>query len=152
MSIEYKNQGDTLLKAGVQYFNAPGLHQAFSEMGNLSNGATVPANAKIVHIAGQLGRTEEDTIPDDILEEYRLAFANTEKALKAAGVKQGFAAVYKLHSFHGGDISEAQMNAYGTCVKEFCGNNRPTAVAVSVPKILWPGAHIEMFVEAVLTE
>ena len=55
----------------------------------LSNAITVPANATIVHVTGQVGNLESGEAPSDFREEYRQAFENVQTVLKAAGVDNG---------------------------------------------------------------
>jgi hypothetical protein len=58
-SSEYRAEDSPLLQVGVRCYNAPDASADFAEFANLSNAVTVPANATIVHITGQLGLDDE---------------------------------------------------------------------------------------------
>ncbi|KAL3487043.1 hypothetical protein BJX62DRAFT_241440 [Aspergillus germanicus] len=139
-----------LTTAGVDFRTPAGFHTQFAEYGNMSMSAAIPASARIVHTTGQLGWSEDGTIPtDDVEKELRQAFVNVEKTLHAAGVDQGWKGVYKVVAFHAGGLDEGRLGIYAALIKEFCGETRVLQTSVSVPE-LWDGAHIEMMVEAVL--
>lgn len=114
------------------------MQQALAEEGHLSNAVTIPANASIVHITGQVGNREE----------YCQAFENVHAVLKAAGVQEGWAAVYKVH-FLTLDTSTEKLQEWLLNIKKYCGESRPTTMAIGAKSIAWPGATLEIFVEAV---
>ncbi|CAH0004389.1 unnamed protein product [Clonostachys byssicola] len=146
MSIEYNST--YLNKAGVRSFNVPGAQQALAEQGHLSNAITVPASATVVHITGQVGNVESGEVSSDFRQEFRQAFENVETVLKAAGVDKGWEAVYKVH-FLTLDNSQERLQEYLANIQKFCGESRPTTMAIGASSIAWPGATIEIFVEAV---
>ncbi|KAB5578748.1 Endoribonuclease L-PSP/chorismate mutase-like protein [Coniochaeta sp. 2T2.1] len=152
MSIEYTQA--PISKHGVRYFNAPGPPQQLADMGHLSNAAVVPASAKIVHIVGQLPWDENGEVPTDMREQIRQCFRNTEIALKAAGVQEGWDAVFSATAYLAtleGDSEEELSKVMGETMKEFFGDNRPLLTGIMVKKIFWPGVRIEMQSQAILT-
>lgn len=146
MSVEYKSA--YLNAAGVRSFNVPGAGAALADQGHLSNAVVVPANASIVHITGQVGARENGEVPSDIREEYRQAFENVKAVLEAAGVKEGWKAVYKVH-FLTLDTSVERLGEWLKNIEAYCGESRPTTMAIGVSSIAWEGATLEIFVEAI---
>lgn len=148
-SSEYTTNSSPLTKAGVRCFNARGASTEFAEYANLSNAVTVPANATIVHITGQIGLDENGVPIRDVREQFRAAFLGVESNLVAAGARDGWKNVYKCVAYHSPDLDEGRLAIYASLIKEFCGDNRPSQTSVSVPT-LWQGAHVEVTVEAVI--
>ncbi|OAL20935.1 NADP-specific glutamate dehydrogenase [Fonsecaea nubica] len=146
MSVEYKSQ--FLNQVGVRCFNVPGAGESLAEQGHLSNAITVPTNAAVVHITGQVGNRENGEVPSDFREEFLQVFVNVETVLKAAGVHEGWEAVYKVH-FLNLDNSPERLQEYLANIKKFCKDSRPTTMAIGASSIAWTGATIEIFVEAV---
>ncbi|UPL00028.1 hypothetical protein LCI18_010962 [Fusarium solani-melongenae] len=128
-----------LTDLGVGCFNAPGYSTTFAKFANLSNAVTVPANATVVHITGQLGMNDEGELVGGPAEQLRQAFLNVEKNLLAAGARHGW----------NPDLNEERLQIYAGLIKEFCGSNKPSQTSVTVPA-LWLGAHIEITVEAIV--
>ena len=147
MAIEYLDH--PLRAHGVRSFNAEGSHQELADLGHLSNAIVIPATASIVHTTGQVGKLNDGSIPSDVFEEYQLAFENVKIALEAAGVEEGWRAVYKVNYLSTGGVSEELASHYGNLVKQYCGSNRPAQTGYETTGIMWPGAHIELTVEAV---
>ncbi|KAI8265342.1 NADP-specific glutamate dehydrogenase [Colletotrichum sp. SAR11_239] len=137
-----------LNQAGVRCFNVPGSQEELANQGHLSNAITVPLNAVVVHITGQVGNLDNGDIPTDYREEYRQAFENVKAVLQAAGVEAGWQAVYKVH-FLTLDASAERLGVWLKNIKDYCGDTRPTTMAIGVKEIAWPGATLEIFVEAI---
>ncbi|KAM5356769.1 hypothetical protein ACJ41O_003415 [Fusarium nematophilum] len=146
MSSEYKSV--YLNQAGVRSFNVPGAQEALAQQGHLSNAVVVPANASIVHVTGQVGNFESGEVPNDFRVEYRQAFENVKLVLQSAGVENGWEAVYKVH-FQSLDLSADRLQEWLKNIEHYCGDSRPTMMALGVKEIGWPGATLEIFVEAV---
>ncbi|KAJ3547321.1 hypothetical protein NM208_g1574 [Fusarium decemcellulare] len=153
MSTETSNANvlgrSQLTDLGVGCFNAPGYSTTFAQLANLSNAVTVPANATVVHITGQLGMNDQGELVTDPAQQLRQAFLNVEKNLVAAGARHGWKSVYKCVAYHSPDLSEERLQIYAGLIKEFCGSNKPSQTSVTVPS-LWQGAHIEITVEAIV--
>ncbi|CAI6087322.1 unnamed protein product [Clonostachys chloroleuca] len=138
-----------LTDLGVGCFNAPGYSTTFAKFANLSNAVTVPANATIIHITGQLGVNDEGELVAGPAQQLLQAFLNVEKNLLAAGARHGWKSVYKCVAYHSPDLNEERLQIYAGLIKEFCGSNKPSQTSVTVPT-LWLGAYIEITVEAVV--
>lgn len=55
-------------------------------IGAYSHQVEVPGPRRLLAIAGQVGRTVDGTVPDDPLEQTRLALENVRRNLDAAGM------------------------------------------------------------------
>ncbi|KAJ3547325.1 hypothetical protein NM208_g1571 [Fusarium decemcellulare] len=137
-----------LNQCGVRGFNVPGAQEELAKQGHLCNAIVVPANAAVVHVTGQVGASESGEVPADFHDEYRQAFENVKTVLEAAGVKEGWEAVYKVH-FLTLDASTERLQEWLKNIQRYCGETRPTTMAIGAREIAWPGATLEIFVEAV---
>ncbi|KAH7141823.1 hypothetical protein EDB81DRAFT_899128 [Dactylonectria macrodidyma] len=146
MSHEYISP--ILRKASVRCFNVPGAQETLAVHGHLSNAVFVPAGAGVVHVTGQVGNLESGEVPSDCQNEYRQAFENVQTVLRAAGIEEGWEAVYKVH-FLSTDLSSERLQEWLKNIQTYCKDSRPTQMAVGVTAIGWPGATLEIYVEAV---
>jgi len=51
-----------------------------------SHAVEVVADARVVHVSGQIGRTEDGHVPASFDDQFRLAIANLEQVLAGAGM------------------------------------------------------------------
>lgn len=148
MSNEYKCP---INQYGLRYFNPAGPQTETADRLHLSNAAVLPLSGQVVHLVGQLGRQDDGSYPDDIAEQLRLAFVNSEKALHAAGVTAGWGAVFAVTMYVSGNAPrDAFVGAYLKCMEDFCGVNRPLVTAVVVKELLSPAPLVEMSSQAIL--
>jgi 2-iminobutanoate/2-iminopropanoate deaminase len=64
-------------------FNTPDAHPPFAAY---THAIEVSRATRTLYISGQVGQRMDVTIPDDIVEQSRLAWQNLEAQLKAAGM------------------------------------------------------------------
>lgn len=67
----------------LRYIDTPHVPGPF---GTYSNAVEIPAGARILHVAGQVGARIDGTIPDDVEEQVQLMFENLRQTLLAAGM------------------------------------------------------------------
>lgn len=67
----------------VTHHTPGGIRPPFAKY---SHGVEVPAGARLVFVAGQLGIAADDTIPDDVEAQAELCFANIAAVLADAGM------------------------------------------------------------------
>jgi enamine deaminase RidA (YjgF/YER057c/UK114 family) len=130
----------------VQRFNPPGILSQISEQLNLSQAVVLPPNVSLVVTSGQAGVAEDGTIPDDTREQIKLAFANAEKTLKAAGAVGGWRDVYQM-TFYCLRMDEEFLSAWRETRKQYLGDNRLAVTGVQVAG-LWENLKVEMTLNA----
>lgn len=135
-----------LTKFGIKCINAPGMGEKLAPLYNISSVVVIPPNATIYETCGHTGCNSDVEYPDDLTEEILLAFQNVENALKAAGVEDGWKAVYKMNTYHLHNLvdHEAGLDA---ALKKYLGDNRPAWCGVAVAALAAP-ARIEITVAA----
>jgi len=137
-----------LNKHGLRCFNAPGIGEVFGAAYHISSCISIPPTSNIYETCGITGfKSEKLDYPSDLTEEITKAFQNVEDALKAGGVEDGWKAVYKMTSYHVGDM-ESHEKALEEVVGKYFGENRPAWAGVRVVE-LSGGARIELVVSAV---
>lgn len=142
---EYKSP---LNAYGLKAINTPGLGEKLSDLLHISSAIIVPANTATVITSGQTGYNADMEYPSDLGEEVMNAFQSIEDSLIAAGVKDGFEAVFRMTTYHttmGDEMNEALDKA----TAKFFGANKPAWTGVGVTA-LYGGARIEITVEAAL--
>jgi enamine deaminase RidA (YjgF/YER057c/UK114 family) len=146
---EYKGPLTTL---GLRTVNSLGLGSKLSSLLHISSAVIIPPNTTTVVTSGTTGYTNDMTYPDSIFEEIELCFKNVQDSLHAAGVKEGFEAVFSMKSFHVGSLDdEEMMEALGKTVEKYFKGNRPAWAGLGVAS-LYGGARIEIMVYAVLKQ
>ena len=51
-----------------------------------SHAVEIPANSRVLHVSGQIGRTAEGSVPPSFDAQFRLAIANLNQVLAGAGM------------------------------------------------------------------
>jgi enamine deaminase RidA (YjgF/YER057c/UK114 family) len=144
--MEYENTN--LKKLGLRCINAPGNLLKISNSYSLSQSIIVPANRSIVYCSGHTGLNETMEHSRNIEEQVDAAFANVETTLKAAGVKDGWKAVFNMTSYHT-SLADEHMEAVMKSHRKYVGDNRPCWTGVAVNDLAEEAA-IELQVQAVL--
>jgi enamine deaminase RidA (YjgF/YER057c/UK114 family) len=144
--MEYKG---TLGAFGIKNINAPGLGERLSDLLHISSAVVVPAHTATVVTSGQTGYTQDMVYPSDTKEQILLAFHNVEEALRAAGVQEGWKAVYQMTTYHANGLTDEVSEALDAAVAKYFGGNRPAWTGIEV-KSLYGGAIIEIAVSAAL--
>ncbi|OIW35097.1 endoribonuclease l-psp [Coniochaeta ligniaria NRRL 30616] len=137
-------------KYGLKAINSPGLGEKLGELLGLSGAVIIPANTATVRISGTTGLTEDMQLPASATEQIMLAFQNVEDTLVAAGVQDGWRAVYDLTTYHTGSLDDPEVgSALEAAFEKYLHGNKPTWAAIGVAN-LYQGARIEIRVTAAL--
>ncbi|TVY29199.1 hypothetical protein LHYA1_G002720 [Lachnellula hyalina] len=135
-----------LTSLGLRYINAPGIGEKLSPLYNISSVIVIPPTATVYETCGHTGCNIDIEYPEGLREEILLAFKNVENALLAAGVKQGWQAVYKMTTYHVGPIEEHSAGL-DEAIGHYLGANRPAWCGVCVASLTGP-ARLEITVSA----
>jgi len=133
---------------GLKFINSAGVGEKIASTYGVTGAIIIPSGTATVETCGQIGCNENLEYPTDLTEEVLLAFENAEKTLHAAGVKDGWQAVYKMTSYHVGDIDD-YWGALEVAVEKYLGSHRPAWTGVGVVKLAGK-TRIEIAVTAVL--
>lgn len=126
--MEYKSP---LNKYGLTCINTPGLGEKISSLFGVTSIIKIPPGATTFETCGHTGCDIDLNYPSSLGEEVLLAFENVDKTLKAAGVEDGWQAVYKMTSYHVGKIDDAG-DALEKAMSKYLGDNRPAWCGISV--------------------
>jgi 2-iminobutanoate/2-iminopropanoate deaminase len=114
-------------------------------VGAYSHGIEVPAGARSLHVAGQVGIAPDGTIADDFAAQAEQAWRNLEHVLAAAGM--GVDDLVKVTSFL---LHEEDVPAYRTIMLRHLGEARPATTLLIVKALARPQFRVE--VEATAAE
>jgi 2-iminobutanoate/2-iminopropanoate deaminase len=85
----------------------------------------VSGTARTLYISGQIGQRMDGTIPDDIVEQSRLAWQNLEAQLKAAGMTLDNLVKITTILPNGGDLAAAREAR-----SKALGDRKPTSTLI----------------------
>jgi enamine deaminase RidA (YjgF/YER057c/UK114 family) len=95
--------------------------------------------ARWLVISGQVGMRPDGSLPDDPLEQYRLALDNIHKNLQAAGMK--IEHLVKLTIYLAGEMDTARRRQISA---EWLGNHRPCSTLIYVAGLAAPELKVEI--------
>jgi enamine deaminase RidA (YjgF/YER057c/UK114 family) len=110
--------------------------------GPYSHGVEVPANARWLHISGQVGTAPDGSVPQDVTGQVENCWRNIGAILAEAGM--GFADLVKVSAFL---TSADDIAAYREARERIVGDHRPASTLVVVTRLVHPEWLVE--VEAV---
>ena len=113
-----------------------GMHPPFSKY---SHGVEVPAGARWLTLAGQLGVTESGEVPEDAGAQARLCFENMGKVLKAAGM--GYADLVHLNTYV---TDRAHIEGYRAARADFMADEPPSSTLLIISGLARPDFKIEI--------
>ena len=85
--------------ADATYHQILGPLGDYYEATGFSHAVVLPENAQLVITAGEPGLNAETRMPTSVAEQIEAAFDNCDRALKAAGVKEGLWKAHKIQSW-----------------------------------------------------
>jgi len=95
---------------------------------------------QLLFVSGRLGiDPESQAVPDDVVDQARIVFANIGRVLEAAGAS--FADVLKVTVFLTDINDRPKVNPVR---REFFGEHRPASTLVEVSRLVRPDAKIEV--------
>ena len=120
----------------AEFTNPSNVH---APVGSYSHTVTVPPEAQLLFISGQVGMRPDGSVPTSFAEQADVVFENIRACLAAHGL--GMEAVVKLTSFlvHGTDVRimrEIRQRHFG--------EHRPAATAVFVSQLVSPDFLLEV--------
>ena len=99
----------------------------------------IPPNARICHIAGQVGMRPDGSTPEVLAEQAEQAWANVMACIAAAGM--GAQNVVKINAYL---VDAADYPAFAAARAKFLGDARPASTAVLVKGLLKPEWRFEI--------
>lgn len=99
----------------------------------------IPANARVVHVAGQVGLRADGTLPDTLEAQAEQAWTNLMACLGAAGM--GAENVVKINAYL---IDADEYPAFAAARAKALGSARPASTAVLVRQLLKPEWRFEI--------
>ncbi|GAA6018030.1 hypothetical protein JCM10207_002747 [Rhodosporidiobolus poonsookiae] len=126
-----------------RFFTYPGAGAEWSDALGYSQAVLVNGTALL---SGQGGWTPAGSVEGLSAEQQvKNVFNNVETALAAAGIDGGWAAVYRLRSYH---VGMAKTLEFVSAEMKTRAPQRPVWTAVAVPELATPAMVIEIEVEA----
>lgn len=120
-----------------QRINPPTIMAPFNNA--YSHGVVIPANARVLHTAGQIGARPDGTISDRIDEQADQLWQNLLAILRGAAMDVGD--IVKLTAYVVGDHN---YPAYAAARSKSLGDHKPASTAICVPRLLKPEWLIEV--------
>ena len=117
-----------------------------------SNGQLVPANCRLLFVAGQVGwNSRQELVADDFGAQFESALANVVTVVRAAGGEAHHIARLTLYV---ADKREylADLRGLGEIYRQIMGRHYPAMTLVEVAALLEPGAKIEIEATAAIPQ
>jgi enamine deaminase RidA (YjgF/YER057c/UK114 family) len=108
-------------------------------LGAYSHQVEVPAGARLLVMAGQVGRTVDGRVPEDPIEQAEVALDNVRHNLEAAGM--GVGDVVKLTWYVVGQMDAQRRRELLTA---WLGEHRPASTLVYVAALAAPEYRVEI--------
>ncbi len=110
--------------------------------------ASAVRSADLVFCSGQIGGNEDGSVPESADDEFRNAWNNVGRVLKAAGLR--FDNIIEYTSFHVNLNDHVQT--FMKVRDEFLSEPWPAWTAIGITELALPGARVEIRVTASKTE
>lgn len=98
-----------------------------------SHGIVIPANARVLHTAGQIGARADGSVSDRIEDQAEQVWLNLLAILQGAGM--GVSDIVKLTAYV---VGEQNYPAYAAARSRHIGEHKPASTAICVPRLLKP--------------
>jgi 2-iminobutanoate/2-iminopropanoate deaminase len=107
--------------------------------GPYSHGVEIPANARVLYLAGQIGNARDGTMPADVEGQADQCWKNIRAVLAAAGM--GVEHLVKCTHF----LTRAEdVPAYGKVRTRHLGEARPASTLLVISALARPGMLVEV--------
>ena len=100
----------------------------------------------LIWVSGTVGMRADNSIPNDVVEQFEVAIANLDACLKAAGASAEH--VVKVTVYLTSVADRARINPIR---QRYFGPNRPASTLVEVSALVHPALKVEIEAQAVLT-
>jgi len=108
-------------------------------LGAYSHQVEIPAGARWLAMAGQVGADRDGRVPNDPVEQARLCLENIRRNVEAAGMEVGD--IVKLTWYVVGEIDAQRRREL---LMEFLGDHRPASTLVFVAALASPDYKVEI--------
>lgn len=107
--------------------------------GSYSHGVEVPANARLVYTAGQVGRAPDGTIPDGIEAQTEQAWNNVVNVLAGSGM--GIEDLVKINALL---VKTDDLAGFHAVNQRFLGDHRPASTLMVLQSLARPQLLVEI--------
>ena len=125
----------------IERFMVPGQHEPVSHYCHATRAGDR------IWISGTVGIAEDGTIPADTVDQFRVALANLDTVLRAAGGRPEH--VVKVTVFLTDVADRARINPLR---QHYFGDHRPASTLVEISRLVLPELKVEIEAEAVVTD
>ena len=125
----------------IERFMVPGQHEPVSHYCHATRAGDR------IWISGTVGIAEDGTIPADTVDQFRVALANLDAVLRAAGGRPEH--VVKVTVFLTDVADRARINPLR---QHYFGDHRPASTLVEISRLVLPELKVEIEAEAVVTD
>ncbi|HSS62116.1 MAG TPA: RidA family protein [Candidatus Limnocylindrales bacterium] len=112
----------------IERHNPPSIH---APVGPYSHQSEVPANARWLVMAGQVGRAPDGRVPDDPIDQLELALNNVQRNLEAGGM--GIRDLVKVTWYLVGEIDNQRRREVTTA---WLAGHEPCSTLVYVARLV----------------
>jgi len=125
----------------IERFMVPGQHEPVSHYCHATRAGDR------IWVSGTVGIAEDGTIPADTVDQFRVALANLDAVLRAAGGRPEH--VVKVTVFLTDVADRARINPLR---QHYFGDHRPASTLVEISRLVLPELKVEIEAEAVVTD
>jgi len=127
--------------SSIERFMVPGQHEPVSHYCHATRAGDR------IWVSGTVGIAEDGTIPADTVDQFRVALANLDTVLRAAGGRPEH--VVKVTVFLTDVADRARINPLR---QHYFGDHRPASTLVEISRLVLPELKVEIEAEAVVTD
>ena len=125
----------------IERFMVPGQHEPVSHYCHATRAGDR------IWVSGTVGIAEDGTIPADTVDQFRVALANLDAVLRAAGGRPEH--VVKVTVFLTDVADRARINPLR---QHYFGDHRPASTLVEISRLVLPELKVEIEAEAVVAD
>jgi enamine deaminase RidA (YjgF/YER057c/UK114 family) len=124
----------------IRKFNPPNVA---APMSPYSHGVSIPAGARIVQTAGQVGVAADGDIPESVEGQLEIIWANLAAVLAEEGLS-----LSDVVSVRGYLVSRSALEAWREAFRKHVGDTRPVSTLIVVKELVSPKLLVEIEVVA----
>ena len=127
--------------AKIERFMVPGQHEPVSHYCHATRAGDR------IWLSGTVGIAADGAIPEDTVDQFRLALANLDTVLRAAGGRPEH--IVKVTVFLTDVADRARINPLR---RDYFGDHRPASTLVEISRLVLPELKVEIEAEAVIAD